>query len=276
MIGAEVAFIDRTTFHRGLNRGQVSPMGKLTNYRVLISGILSPFLAVFLSATVGDVLLRFSTDPEKDWRFRLSVSTIVMTAPFIMTFVLAMKDGRRAALLLSGKIGLAVAVLSLGLIAKPVSDGITRSKQERNSTMRDVPAPLFDTPDVFGNQQRLADYKGRVVLVNIWATWCSPCRAEMPALDRLYRERQDRGFVVLGMSDESIAVQQKFRNEVMVTYPLLTLTGHVPDFYRDIARYPAIFLIDRQGRLRPAPAPEQPFAAITASVDALLSESFSR
>ena len=71
--------------------------------------------------------------------------------------------------------------------------------------MRDVAAPLFETTDLSGNRQRLADYKGKVVLVNIWATWCAPCRAEMPALDRLYQERKDRGFVVLGMSDESIA-----------------------------------------------------------------------
>ena len=248
-------------------------MGKLAKYRVLILGILSPFLALFLSVFVGDILLRFSADPEKDWRFRLLIATAVMVVPFVVTLVLAMKDRSRAALLLSGKIGLAIAVLSLGLVAKPVSDGITRSKQERNSMMRDVPAPQFDTPDILGNPQRLADYKGKVVLVNIWATWCEPCRAEMPALDRLYRERKDRGLVVLGMSDESAALQQRFRGEVKVSYPLLTLTGDVPDFYRDIARYPATFLIDRQGRLRPAPAPEQPFENVAASVDVLLNES---
>lgn len=251
-------------------------MGKLSKHRVLILGILSPILAVFLSVIVNDVLMRLSADPEKDWRFRLSVSTVVMVAPFIATLALAMKDRRRAALLLSGKIGLAIAVLSLGLVAKPVNDGITRSKQERNSMTRDVPAPQFDTPDVLGNPQRLADYKGKVVLVNIWATWCEPCRAEMPALDKLYRERKDRGFVVLGMSDESVAAQRRFQDRVKVSYPLLTLTGDVPHFYRDIARYPAMFLIDRQGRLRPAPSPEEPFDRVAVMVDALLNEGSSQ
>ena len=63
------------------------------------------------------------------------------------------------------------AALSLLLIAKPVMDGLARSKQSRNMAMHDVPAPMFDTPDIQGKPQRLSDHKGKVVLVNIWATW---------------------------------------------------------------------------------------------------------
>lgn len=141
--------------------------------------------------------------------------------------------------------------------------------------MHNVPAPAFDTMDILGKRQRLADYQGEVVLVNVWATWCGPCRAEMPALDQLYRERKDRGFVVLGMSDESIAAQKRFLEKVKVSYPLVILTGGAPHFYRDIARYPALFLIDRRGRLRPAPDPGQSFERLAASVDALLNEDHS-
>lgn len=247
-------------------------MEKHSNRSVLVSGILSPFVAIFLSVLVNGILMKLSINPEKDWRFRLSVSTVVMAVPFIVTLVLAIKERCRAALSLSGKIGMAIAVLSLGLIAKPLSDGLTRSKQEQNSLMHDVPAPLFDTPDLSGKPRRLADYKGKVILVNVWATWCGPCRAEIPALDRLYREQESRGFVVLGMSDESIETQKKFQHEVKVSYPLLTVTGNVPRFYRDIARYPAMFLIDRQGRLQPAPDPELPFEKVTETVGALLDE----
>ena len=100
-------------------------------------------MAVLLSALVNGALMRWSADTNKDWLFRLSVSTVVMVVPFAITLVLVMKDRHRSGLLLSGKIGLAIAILSLGLIAKPVSDGFTRSKQERNKQMRDVPAPLF-------------------------------------------------------------------------------------------------------------------------------------
>jgi len=138
--------------------------------------------------------------------------------------------------------------------------------------MRGVPAPLFETVDIFGNSHRLADLQGQVILVNIWATWCQPCRAEMPKLNQLFLERKDKGLIVFGISDEDVSTQQNFLRQVPVIYPLLTLQGQVPAFYRDIARYPAIFLIDRRGHLQPAPPPSQPFSSIQSLVDSLLAE----
>ena len=234
-------------------------MTKLSDYRVLVAGILSLLAALFLYALVYSILTRASGDLEKDWLFRLSLSTLAMTLPFLVTLALAIKDRRRHALSLSGKIGFAIAILSLGLAWNPVSDGITRSKQFRNLAMRDVPAPPFDTLDLLGKTQRLGDHKGKVVLVNIWATWCGPCRTEMPKLDRLYRERKHQGFIVFGLSDEDVDLQRKYAEQASVSYPLLTLSGEVPNLYRDIARYPAIFLIDRRGRLQPAPGPGPAF-----------------
>jgi thiol-disulfide isomerase/thioredoxin len=249
-------------------------MTRLSKYRVLISGILSPLAALFLYTLVYVTLTRGSADREKDWLFRLSLSTLTMTVPFLVTLALAIKDRRRHALSLSGKVGLALAILSLGLAWNPVSDGITRSKQSRNLAMRDVAAPPFDTLDLLGTTQRLGDHKGKVVLVNIWATWCGPCRNEMPKLDRLYRERKYQGLIVFGLSDEDVDLQRKYMEQVPVSYPLLTLSGEVPNLYRDIARYPAIFLIDRRGRLQPAPDPDQPFEKIEAAVDALLNSGY--
>jgi peroxiredoxin len=245
-------------------------MSKLSKHRVLVCGILSPLAALLLHVLVYGTLTRFSADLEKDWLFRLSLSTLVMTVPFFITLALAMRDHREHTLSLSGKIGLILAILSLGLAWHPVSDGITRSKQSRNLAMHDVAAPPFDTVDILGKTQRLADHKGDVVLVNIWASWCGPCRNEMPKLDRLYQQRKNQGFIVFGLSDESVDQQRKFVEQVPVSYPLLTLTGEVPNLYRDIARYPAIFLIDRQGRLQPAPGPDQPFEKVEAAVAALL------
>ena len=236
---------------------------------VLISGLLSPPAALILYVLVYAMLTRFNADLDKDWLFRLSLSTLAMTLPFLVTLALAIKDHRHA-LSLSAKVGLAIAILSLGLAWKPVSDGFTRSMQSRNQAMRDVAAPLFDTVDILGKSQRLGDHKGEVVLVNIWATWCEPCRNEMPKLDQFYQERKSQGFIVFGLSNEGVIVQRKYWEEVPVSYPLLTLKGEVPSLYRDIARYPAIFLIDRQGRLQPAPGPDQPFEKLEAAVDALL------
>jgi thiol-disulfide isomerase/thioredoxin len=93
----------------------------------------------------------------------------------------------------------------LGAVRRLAMDGLARSKQSRNMAMQDVPAPMFDSLDIQGKPQRLADYKGKVVLVNIWATWCEPCRKEMPQLDKLYESRKGRGFIVLGISDETVA-----------------------------------------------------------------------
>jgi thiol-disulfide isomerase/thioredoxin len=171
---------------------------------------------------------------------------------------------------LSAKAGVAIAILSLGLAWKPVNDAVIRSKQSRNQALRGVAAPPFDTLDVFGKRQRLEDHKGDVVLVSLWATWCGPCRAEMPRLDRLYRERKDQGFVVFGLSDENVNVQWKYLEQVPVSYPILAVSAGVPQLYREIVRYPAFFLIDRQGRLQPAPGPDQPFEKIEAAVGVLL------
>jgi len=244
---------------------------KLSKHRVLLCGILSPVLALILYTLVYATLTRYSADLEKDWLFRLSVSTIAMTVPGFATIVLAMKTRRTSPFTLSAKIGLLVAILSLGLAASPIRDGLLRAKQTRNMAMHDVTAPAFDTVDINGNAERLRDQAGKVVLVNIWATWCGPCRSEMPKLDHLYRERKDRGLVIFGLSDEDVGVQQKYLQQVPVSYPLLTVKGTVPSLYRDIARYPAIFLIDRSGRLQPAPAPDQSFEKLEAAVETLLS-----
>lgn len=239
-------------------------------HAVLVSGILSPFFAIALYVVVYNVLTSRSADPEQDWFFRLSVSTVAMTVPFFGTSLLAFRAYRRQSLSRSGKLGLLLAFLSLALAIKPVSDGVLRSKQVRNMAMQNVAAPVFDTPDIFGHRQNLADQKGQVVLVNVWATWCAPCRAEMPRLDQLYREQKCRGLMIFGLSDESVEVQKNFLQQVPVTYPLLTTAGNVPGLYRDIARFPATFLIDRQGRLHPAPGPEQPFSTLQTAVEQLL------
>jgi thiol-disulfide isomerase/thioredoxin len=243
-------------------------MSRLSRHRILLLGILSPLLALICHALVYATLTLLSSNHEKDWIFRLSVSTIVMVVPLIVVLILLRKEPRP--LSTSTKAGLAFAALSLGLAWHPISDGMLRFKQMRNLSMHDVPAPLFDTADISGQAQHLADQKGKVVLVSLWATWCPPCRTEMPKLDHLYQERKQQGLVVFGLSAEDADTQQKFVQQIPVTYPLLTVRGNVPDFYRDIVRYPSFILIDQAGRLQVAPAGDQPFEKVQVAVDTLL------
>jgi thiol-disulfide isomerase/thioredoxin len=246
-------------------------MAKLFAYRVLVAGILSPPAAALLGIFVYSKLTSASTDRDADFVFRLSLTTLAMVLPFAATAALAWADRRRKSLTRSGKIGVGLAVLSLVPAWLPIQGLLGRMDQARNASLRNVAAPVFDTLDLQGNRQRLADHAGEVVVLNAWATWCGPCREEMPKLSRLYQERRGRGLSVFGLSTEEPDVQREFVKErLTVSYPLLTVNGTVPEMYRAIKRYPATFLIDRAGQLQPAPGKDEPFEKLEAAVDALL------
>ena len=245
-------------------------MGGVRFNRVFVAGVVAPVASVVLYMVVYSALTSASRDVTRDWLFRLSVSTLAMLLPGIFVIVLAVKQSRRMRLSVLAKVGVAIAVLGIGLAARPVMDGVLRWRQERNMAMHDVAAPLFETTDIEGNSYRLSDQKGKVVLINRWATWCGPCRVEMPELEQLYKDRKEQGFVIFGLSDEQLATQKRYLSKMPISYPMLTMGSGVPDFYRDIARFPASFLIDREGRLQPVPATEDPFVGIKSEVDQLL------
>jgi hypothetical protein len=113
--------------------------------KLLILGILSPILAIVFYILVYNVLSALSSNLEKDWLFRLTASALSMTIPFVIVLLLAIRAGRQGPLPLSAKIGIAIAVLSLGLTLLPARDGFARAKQTRNRELHDVAAPDFAT-----------------------------------------------------------------------------------------------------------------------------------
>jgi thiol-disulfide isomerase/thioredoxin len=244
---------------------------KLSEYRVVIAGILSPLATVAVLVCFG-----VYAEHSNGWLFGVLgrafgvMLLLAMTAPFLVTAFLAIRDHGRHTLSLSAEIGLVIAVLSLGLPAMFVRGVVTDWKQSRNMAMHDVPAPAFKTLDLDGNTQSLGDQKGKVVLVNVWATWCVFCLDEMPKLDRLYQEHNRDGLIVFGLSPEDAAVQRKGLKAIRVTYPLLTYAGQVPPIYRDITGWPTTFVIDRRGRLQPALSGDQPFEKLEATALAVL------
>ena len=136
-------------------------MNRLSKHRVLVAGVLAPVMAVVLYVVVYGILTQRSRDLEGDWFFRLCLSTLAMTVPFLFTLALALSEHRRPRISRSARVGLTFAILSLGLVWKPVSDGVLRLKQSRNQAMRGVAAPLFESTDLTGQTQRLRRPKGQ-------------------------------------------------------------------------------------------------------------------
>lgn len=107
----------------------------------------------------------------------------------------------------------------------------------------------FKLEDLQGKTWELKDLRGQVVLVNFWATWCPPCRKEMPDLEGLYEKFKAQGFVVLAISDEDAAKVQQFLADRNITYPVLLDHGRKVNEEFRIEGIPKSFVYDRQGKL---------------------------
>jgi peroxiredoxin len=109
--------------------------------------------------------------------------------------------------------------------------------------------PEFSLKDLSGKAWTFADLRGKVVLVNFWATWCPPCRKEMPDLETLYGRFGSKGLVVLGISDEEAATVEPFIRKRKVSFPvLLDPKRKVNDLFV-VGGIPKSFVYDREGKL---------------------------
>ncbi|MGA9769853.1 MAG: TlpA disulfide reductase family protein [Blastocatellia bacterium] len=113
-------------------------------------------------------------------------------------------------------------------------------------------APAFALKDLQGRTVQLGDYKGKVLLINFWATWCKPCLAEMPDLVKLQKEYQSHGLQIVGITCAPMTRKdvEDVAQSLKINYPILFGTDKVSDSYYASSVLPTTIIVDREGKMR--------------------------
>jgi len=112
-------------------------------------------------------------------------------------------------------------------------------------------APDFTLKSREGKNLRLKEYRGQVVMLNFWASWCGPCRQEMPLLDDIYKRNASLGFVLLGINvDEKPGDAEKILKDIPVSFPILMDGSNIVSELYQVDAMPTTILIDRDGNRR--------------------------
>lgn len=115
---------------------------------------------------------------------------------------------------------------------------------------RPRPAPDFSLPDLSGQKLSLSSYRGKVVLLDFWATWCAPCREEIPRFVQMQDQYGSQGLQILGVSmDDSPDPVREFYQKFHMNYPVVMGNAKLGEQYGGILGLPVAYLIDREGRI---------------------------
>jgi thiol-disulfide isomerase/thioredoxin len=148
-------------------------------------------------------------------------------------------------------VGVLTATAILGPTTGDIHDGSLADAAHDQRGCQAQKANLdFVVSDMNGERVRLDSYRGKVVLINFWATWCPPCKIEIPEFIELYAQYKDQGFVILGVSgDDDAPTLQKFAAEWKINYPMLVGRDEdkLFDAYSPILGYPTSVLVGRDG-----------------------------
>ncbi|MES2465065.1 MAG: redoxin domain-containing protein [Armatimonadota bacterium] len=152
---------------------------------------------------------------------------------------------------------MAAILAALFVLGKMAPESAADAQDTRMRTaLAEIKVPAIEGQTADGTPFRLSDHKGKVVLLNFWATWCGPCRMEIPDLIALQEKYGPRGFVVVGLADEkdpdptsALALIKKFATDQKLNYPVLLLPDGVRNEFGGVAGLPTSFLIDRNGKV---------------------------
>jgi cytochrome c biogenesis protein CcmG/thiol:disulfide interchange protein DsbE len=145
-------------------------------------------------------------------------------------------------------VGIAVAALLVGFYVLNRHHGVSPSLRV---TPAEHPfAPEFSLPDMTGQQLKLSDYRGKVILLDFWATWCGPCREEIPHFVELQNKLGDQGFQVIGVSmDDGPEPVREFYRQFKINYPVVMGNAKIGELYGGVLGLPIAFVIGRDGRI---------------------------
>ena len=122
---------------------------------------------------------------------------------------------------------------------------------ETSPSSKLLPAPAWQLQDVDGKTVRSSDFKGKVVILDFWATWCGPCRMELPGFVELQKKYEKQGLAVIGVSVDQISPGEvkKFAQQSGVNYPVMLADAKAIQDFGGIEAIPTTFVIDREGRI---------------------------
>lgn len=137
-----------------------------------------------------------------------------------------------------------------------------------------IEAPNFTLTDISGRRVSLSQYRGRVVFIDFWATWCGPCQEEIPDLITVYNRFKGQGFVILGVAMDSLgaAAVVPFVKQAHIPYPILLANGGEPPAGYPVPGFPTGFLIDAKGRMLARYLGPQPADELSQDVEAALKD----
>ena len=205
---------------------------------VYTAGFVLPFLAVGFFTTT---LLEFFKNHMKVVHYTVKIGGILMIFMGI--------------LMLTGKMNAVSGALSSTETQEEATETEPEEEEEAAEEVKTIPAIDFTLKDQYGNTHTLSDYKGKTVFLNFWATWCSPCRAEMPDIQKLYEEFQQEDVVILGVAAPNLGREKSeegikgFLEENGYTYPVVMDTDAEAFQAYGINSFPTTFMIDKDGNV---------------------------